>query len=166
MQKVLKKKAFISLFTLLFILIFTSILIQQKPQATSDFIVINQVQTKKYNQILNIHQIIKNTLRLSQEDNDKENINKNLSNYFSKNKLFNFYIQNSITKQKVPINQLSLDLISKIITIKPTEYITYKKYTITNGISKNLFFCMKYQSNNYQSTYCLPKNYSVQVIIN
>ena len=166
MQKVLKKKAFISLFTLLFILIFTSILIQQKPQSISDFIVINQAQTKKYNQVLNIQQIIKNTLKMSENYIDRENVNRNLLNYFLKNKLFDFYIQDNITKQKIPINQLNLDLISKVIIIKPTEYTTYKKYIITNGISKNLYLCMYYQSNNYKTKYCFPKNYSVQVIIN
>jgi len=166
MQKVLRKRAFISLFTILFILIFTSNLIQHKPQSTNDFLIINQVKTEKYNQILNIQQIIKNTLKLSQDDVDKENVNKNLLNYFSKNKLFNFYIQDNITKTKYSINQLNLDLISKVIIIKPTEYTTYKKYTITNGISKNLLLCMNYQSNNYLSIYCFPKNYSVQVITN
>jgi hypothetical protein len=165
MFKCKNKKAFISLFTLLFILIFSAILIQDQPENITDFIIINQTQTKKYTEILNIQEIITNTLKTAEENQEKKEINNNLVNYFYKNKNIKFYILNKITNKEKNANKINLDLISKVIILKPTKHVIYKKYTITNSINKNLFLCIKLKQNNYNTTYCFPKNFNLQVVI-
>ncbi len=161
------KKGFISLFVLLFILTFIFITIQHKPNTIDDFIIIEQAETKKESNILNIQEIITNSLKINTENSSdlKKEVNTRLLEYFSKEDIYNYYILNSISNTKQEVSLSKLQDISKIITYKPSKHITIKKYVITNGITKDMLLSFDINTNNYLTIYSFPENYSLMVVV-
>ena len=109
-----KSKAFITLFTLLFISVFLFIIISNRAIDTNEFTIIKLTDTKKQNVILNIEEIIKGEMKDSEDDpyKVKKKINLSLDNYFKKNKVVSYYILNNLDNKKEPFSLSELEKIS------------------------------------------------------
>ncbi|NCQ51224.1 hypothetical protein GW796_04900 [archaeon] len=158
------KKAFASITILLFMLFFLFITLENNLNETTDLIIIKQIETRKENIYYNFEKTIKNTLN-DCESNPlvvKEKISSNIFEYGNKN---NFYIQNTISKEKNKITLLDTTEIIRVIIYRPSERILIKEAYITRGIfyNKQLLFIVK--NRNYQETFNFPKNYFIREVV-
>jgi len=158
------KKAFASITILLFMLFFLFITLENNLNETTDLTIIKQIETRKENIYYNFEKTIKNTLN-DCESNPlvvKEKISSNIFEYGNKN---NFYIQNTISKEKNKITLLDTTEIIRVIIYRPSERILIKEAYITRGIfyNKQLLFIVK--NRNYQETFNFPKNYFIREVV-
>ncbi|NCP72490.1 hypothetical protein GW835_03830 [archaeon] len=145
-------------------LFFLFITLENNLNETTDLIIIKQIETRKENIYYNFEKTIKNTLN-DCESNPlvvKEKISSNIFEYGNKN---NFYIQNTISKEKNKITLLDTTEIIRVIIYRPSERILIKEAYITRGIfyNKQLLFIVK--NRNYQETFNFPKNYFIREVV-
>jgi len=159
------KKAFISLFTIFFISVFLLAISNNIEESINDFIIIDQAKIQKQSELHNIENIIKKAL-MQQTDNPKiikEIINTKIYNY-TKNK--DFYVYNKITSKKEKLNIEKLNNLSRIIIYKPNNFVTIKKYILTNGIEQDQSISFEINTRKYQTIQVFPNNYEVSIIVN
>jgi hypothetical protein len=160
----ISKKAFASITILLFILFFLFITLENKISQTSDFIIIKQIETRKESTYLNFEQIVKNTLS-DCESNPlivKEKITLKILDYGREN---NFFILNTISKDKKEITLLDTQEIIRVIIYRPSKNILIKEMHLTKGLfyNKQLGFLVK--NRKYQETFLIPNNYVIREVI-
>jgi hypothetical protein len=158
------KKAFASITILLFILFFLFITLENNLNETTDLIIIKQIETRKENIYHNFEKTIKNTLN-DCESNPlvvKEKLSSNIFEYGNKN---NFYIQNTISKEKNKITLLDTTEIIRVIIYRPSERILIKEAYITRGIFYNKQLLFIVTNRNYQETFNFPKNYFIREVV-
>jgi hypothetical protein len=161
LKSINNSRAFISIFLLLFALIFLLSTLKITPHTFEDLTIIQITNTKKQSEFLNIERVIENTLKKTE---DIHKVNNNIVNYTNKS-FANFHIENQITKKKEKVSSSSLFLISKVIVFKPAKHISVRTYILTNGISKNKLFAYDIKTNNYITHFYFPKNYSVTQVV-
>ncbi|MFA5745269.1 MAG: hypothetical protein WCX82_00920 [archaeon] len=162
-----KNKGFLTLSVLLFVSLFLSIVLTNKKEPTSEFLQIKLINTKKQSTAINFEEFVKKELR-SEITNPvalNKQINTKLTNYFYPVEFENWYILNTTTKEKIPINYLELNKITKVIILKPAPNVLIKRYTITNGITKNHFLSFDMETTSSRTHFTFPKNYTVEVIV-
>lgn len=158
------KKAFISIFTLLFVLIFLFISFSYQNHNINDFLIINNLNTQNEIEKNNLIKIIENTL--TSEDTNlttvKINVNRNILEY-SKNKEITIY--NKINKQEENLSLESLNKISQVIIIRPSKNTVVKTYIITNGINKNKTIRLNNNLRKYKVYFDFPENFSITKVV-
>jgi hypothetical protein len=158
------KKAFASIVILLFLLIFLSITIQNKQNNLTDFIIIDQVETKKETEYLNFETILENTLNdcLDNPIIIKEkmiwSINKHIKNK-------NYFLKNKIDDKEETVTLLSLNEIIRINVYKPSKRIYIKEIHLTNGLFKNKQLGFKINTKNYQSMFLFSDKYYFRKVV-
>jgi len=162
-----KNKGFLTLSVLLFISLFLSVVVTNKKEITSDFLQIKLMNTKKQSAAINFEEFVKKELssKITDPVTLNQQINTKLPFYFQNSELEYWYIQNTSTHEKININYLELNRISKVIVLRPAPNILVKRYTITNGIAKNLFLTFKVETSSSRTTFVFPKNYTIEVIV-
>jgi hypothetical protein len=166
--KKFRSKAMFSLITLFFIIYFILIILtinfnyQKYYNNKNIFTTTNILDAKKEINILNIEQIIKNTLK---KDNDniytlKEEVDLEIYNYI-KNSNYKWYLENTITNKKEELTLQKLNNLTKLIIFKPNQHLVIKKYIITNSVNKNILLNLEVENKKISSKYTFPKNYYV-----
>lgn len=160
------KKGIFSICVLLFVSLFLGLILANKRESYHSLLTLKIVDSKKQNNILNLEEIIK--IQLKNKVNDPIILNRLVNEELSKflnSENDNWYILNLKTNKKIKITENNLDNLSKTIILKPAENITIKRYTITNGVTKNNFLSFDIFTKCSKTTFSFPKNYSVEVIV-
>lgn len=162
-----KNKGFLTLSVLLFISVFLSIMVTNKREDFSDFLQMKLMNTKKQSAAINFEEMIKSELKQPIDDPFllNEKINQKINNYTKEKDVGLWYILNTSTKEKIDIDILELNKISKVIILKPAPNILIKRYIITNGLTKNQYLSFDLETTYSRTKFCYPKNYAIEVIV-
>lgn len=161
------KKGFFSICVLLFVSLFLSVIVNNRKDNYHSLLSVKLLDTKKQSATVNFEEYIKNELRDRETDpiilNQK--INQKLNNYLNETTDEKWFIFDLKTNTKKEITYQELTNISRVLVLKPSPEITLKRYTITNGLEKNLQLSFELYTNSSKTTFSFPKNYSVEVIV-
>lgn len=158
------EKAFASVTILLFLLFFLFIVVTNEKQEVTDFLIIEQVETRKENIYLNFEKSVLNTLNNCEENHltvTKE-VNKKINDFGRKN---DFYILNLKTKEKEKINLLTISDITRVIIYKPIKHVIVKEVYITNGLMSNKQLGFQVNTRKYRSNFLFERKYFLRKVI-
>lgn len=162
-----KNKGFLSLETLLFVLIFFSVLVNNRPENNLDFVIVKTQSTKKHSATINFEEIVKKELLVPITDPDILNvkINQKIISYLNQETSEEWFIVDNKTNIRKPVTILELEEITKTLVLRPMPNVYVKRYTITNGLLKNKHLGFEMKTAYSKTTFIFPKNYSVEVIV-
>lgn len=163
----IKNKGFFSLCLLLFVSLFLGVVINTKRENYYSILSIKLLDTKKQSATINFEEYIKYELKNNSNDPKilAQIINQKLNLYLNNTADEKWFIIDLKNNQKKTVTLEELQLISKVIVLKPAPNIILKRYTLTNGIEKNKCLSFELSTNSSKTTFSFPKNYSVEVII-
>lgn len=156
-----------SLGVLLFVPVFVYAVAGNRIEPDSDFLIAKIQNTKKQSAAINFEEIVKNELYSKNIEPVTLNtqINNSIVKHLKETENEDWYILDIKTNNKSRVRFEELQVISKVIVLRPAPNIYVKRYTITNGINKNKFLCFDVLTSFNKSHFSFPKNYGIEVIV-